>query len=301
MTGVSGAPGGNRTAGSGAPTPHMARPAFPDGHFYSPVVDVRQTLADEDRLWGEVAQPAGLDLDPAGHRRLLTKVFPALMEGYDYANEGPPDDQLDRFYDFNGQFERQDPRVLFCMLKMAGPKRIVEIGSGYSTLLMMDVNKRFLGGEAAITCVEPYPRPFLRQAHYAGEITLLDRRAQDLPIAMLTSLDAGDILFVDSSHVSKTGSDVNRIILQVLPRLKPGVYVHFHDIFIPADYPKEWIEMGFSWNEQYLLQAFLDFNRCFRVVYGCAIAREIHPRELHRFLGDNPSNGGSFWLQRCDP
>jgi hypothetical protein len=106
---------------------------------------------------------------------------------------------------------------------------------------------------------------------------------------------------VFSSHVSKTGSDVNRIILQVLPRLKPGVYVHFHDIFIPADYPKEWIERGFSWNEQYLLQAFLDFNRCFRVVYGCAIARELHARELRRFLGDNPPNGGIFWLQRCEP
>jgi len=262
------------------------------------VVDVRQTLADEDRLWGPVCQPDGLDLDPAGHRRLLTEVFPPLMDGYDYASEGPPDEQLERFYDFNGQFERQDPRVLFCMLKWVRPKRIVEVGSGYSTLLMMDVNQRFLGGSAAITCVEPYPRPFLRLAHYAGEITLLERRAQDLPIGMLTTLDAGDVLFVDSSHVSKTGSDVNRIILQVLPRLKPGVYVHFHDIFIPADYPKEWIAQGLSWNEQYLLQAFLDFNPCFRVVYGSAIARELHPRELKQFLGDNPAHGGSFWLQR---
>lgn len=276
------------------------RPAFPDGHFYSPVVDVPQTLADEERLWGAVSQPPGLDLNPSGHRRLLTEVFPSLIEGYDYPCEGPPDDRLDRFYDFNGQFERQDPRVLFCMLRMARPRRIIEIGSGYSTLLMMDVNRRFLDGQAAITCVEPYPRPFLRQAHYAGEITLLDRRAQDLPVGMLAALDAGDVLFVDSSHVSKTGSDVNRIILQVLPSLRPGVYIHFHDIFIPADYPKEWIEMGLSWNEQYLLQAFLDFNPRFRVVYGCAIARELHARELRQFLGDNPTNGGSLWLQRCD-
>jgi predicted O-methyltransferase YrrM len=263
------------------------------------VVDVRQTLAEEERLWGPVSQPVGLDLNPAGHRHLLTKVFPSLIEGYDYASEGPPDDQLDRFYDFNGQFERQDPRVLFCMLRMIRPRRIIEIGSGYSTLLMMDVNHRYLGGEVAITCVEPHPRPFLRRAHYAGELTLLERRAQDLPVGMLTALGAGDVLFVDSSHVCKTGSDVNRIVLQVLPRLKTGVYIHFHDIFVPDDYPKEWIERGFSWNEQYLLQAFLEFNPCFRVIYGCAIARELHARELRQFLGDHSTKGGSFWLQRC--
>ncbi len=298
--GMSNASRDDASGRGGARFARAVRPAFPDGHFYSPVVDVPQTLADEERLWGHVSQPAGLDLNPAGHRQLLTQVFPSLIDGYDYASEGPADEQLDRFYDFNGQFERQDPRVLFCMLRMIRPRRIIEIGSGYSTLLMMDVNRRFLGGETAITCVDPYPRPFLRQAHYAGEVTLLDRRAQDLPVGMLTALDAGDVLFVDSSHVSKTGSDVNRIVLQVLPRLKPGVYIHFHDIFIPDDYPKEWIEMGFSWNEQYLLQAFLDFNPCFRVIYGCAIARELHARELRRFLGDNPPNGGSLWLQRCD-
>src|SRR5690349_11588123 len=99
VAGMSAASGQNPAAGSGIPSARMARPAFPDGHFYSPVVDVRQTLADEHRLWGAVSQPAGLDLDPAGHRRLLTEVFPSLMEGYDYANEGPPDEQLERFYD----------------------------------------------------------------------------------------------------------------------------------------------------------------------------------------------------------
>lgn len=300
MGGMNGGQESNPSLESGVPPAHTARPAFPDGHFHSPVVDVRQALADADRLWGTVSQPAGLDLDPMGHRRLLTDVFPPLMEGYDYAVEGPPDERPAHFYDCNGEFERQDPRVLFCMLRMLRPRRVVEIGSGYATLLTIDVNRRFLGGEAAITCVDPDPRPFLRNAHDAGEITLLSRRAQDLPIAMLTALDAGDVLSIDSSHVSKTGSDVNRVILQLLPRIKPGVYVHFHDIFIPADYPKEWIAKGFSWNEQYLLQAFLEFNTCFRVVYGCAIAREFHPRELRQFLGDNPTHGGSFWLQRCD-
>jgi hypothetical protein len=276
----------------------MKPPAFANGHFYSPIVDVDAVLGDAQRLWAPPTPPIGIDLKPSGHEHLLRTVFPALIEGYDYDSVRRDDDATERFYDFNGQFERQDPRVLFCMLKMLRPRRVVEVGSGFSTLLMIDVNRRFLGRQCAITCVEPYPRPFLRQMAEVAEIGLLDARAQDVPMETFTNLGAGDVLFIDSSHVSKTGSDVNLLILDVLPRLAPGVHVHFHDIFIPAEYPRHWIERGFSWNEQYLLQAFLSFNNSFEIVYGSAIARELHPDALAGFLAGNPPHGGSLWIRR---
>jgi len=117
---------------------------------------------------------------------------------------------------------------------------------------------------------------------------LIAGRALFRSVGMLASVDAGDMLFVDSSQVSRTGSDVNRIVLQLLPRIEPGAYVRFHHFFIPADYPWAWIEMGPSWNERHLLQAFLEFNPCFRVAYGCAIARGLHPRECVASLATTP-------------
>ncbi|UGB44840.1 class I SAM-dependent methyltransferase [Frateuria edaphi] len=278
----------------------MRQPAFPNGHFYSPVVDRAEADKDADRIWPAAAKPVrGIDLNYEGHQRLLREVFPAVVEGFAYPTSGPTDDTLEHFYDFNGQFERQDPKVAFCLLQTIRPRRIVEVGSGYSTLLTMDVNQRFLGGAAAITCIEPYPRPFLRRAASEGKIALIEERAQTVDEFIFTSLADGDVLFIDSSHVGKTGSDVNRLILEILPILAEGVYVHFHDIFLPLDYPERWVrELGFSWNEQYLLQAFLAFNPVYSIVYGSAIARELHTETLGAFLKGTPMQGGSLWLRR---
>lgn len=278
----------------------MTQPAFPDGHFYSPIVDTDEAARDASRIWSAAMHTHGVDLNNAGHERLLRDVFPDLIAGFDYPESGPDDDNLDYFYDYNGQFERQDPRVAFCLLKMIRPRRIVEVGSGYSTLLMMDVNRRFLGGSAAITCVEPFPRPFLRRAHDTGSISLIEDRAQAVDESVFASLTDGDVLFIDSSHVSKTGSDVNRLILEILPVLARGVYVHFHDIFIPDEYPRDWIDEGRSWNEQYLLNAFLAFNTKYRVIYGSGIAWKMHLETLQEFLGDNPPHGGSLWIRRVE-
>lgn len=277
----------------------MTQSAFPNGHFYSPVVDADEAAQDQLRIWHTKRVLHGIDLNPASHEELLRESFPILMEGYDYPAEGSPDSDLNHFYDHNGQFERQDPRILFCLFKMIRPARIIEIGSGYSTLLMMDINKRYMDGVASIVCIEPYPRPFLTRVHEDGKILLLQNRIQEIDKTIFADLQDGDVIFIDSSHVAKTGSDVVWLILDILPILAAGVYVHFHDIFLPCDYPQRWVcELGFSWNEQYMLQAFLAFNPQFSVIYGSAIAREYHADSLSLFLGDNPANGGSLWLRR---
>jgi hypothetical protein len=275
----------------------MKTPAFPDGHFYSPVVDADEATRDRNHIWPHDPQLPGIDFRRGFHADLLMRKFPKLLKGYEYSLTGPEDTDLDSFYENNTQFANLDPRVCFCMLKMIRPKRIIEVGSGYSTLLMMDVNERFLDNATSITSIEPYPRPFLSTAHAQGRIRLVQKRVQD--VAIFDQLDSGDILFIDSSHVSKTGSDVNYLFLQVLPRLKPGVFVHVHDIFFPSDYPERWIvDEGRSWSEQYILQAFLAFNNAFQVIFGVGIARAAFPNHCQAFVGNRNPWGGSFWMQR---
>ena len=138
---------------------------------------------------------------------------------------------------------------------------MIEVGSGYSTLLMADVNTRFLGGSANIRCIEPYPLPFLDPLPQ-GVAELIVSPVQDVPLKTFDRLEAGDVLFIDSSHVSKTGSDVNHLVFEVVPRLARGVHVHFHDVFLPFDYPRDWVlKLGLYWNEQYPLRALLRLSR----------------------------------------
>jgi predicted O-methyltransferase YrrM len=287
------------------------KPAFPEGHFYSPVVDIEEARRDEAIIWpsdvtGPMAHlmttPAiaptvkGIDWNHQSHEDLLRHGFPEMIAGYNYPEHAQAN--VDGYYEVNGQFDFADARVLFCMLRIIRPRRIIEVGSGYSTLLMADINARYLDGEASIRCIEPYPRPFLSLLDASGEIELIQQRAQEVSGGLFDSLQSGDVLFIDSSHVSKTGSDVNRLLLDVLPSLAPGVYVHIHDIFFPSDYAKNWVlEHGFSWNEQYLLQALLTGSSQFQVVFGSSIARAFHQESIMSFYG-RMVHGTSFWMRR---
>ena len=270
------------------------------GHFYSPIVDPAEARRDEARLWpAEPASLAGIEFDDAAHAMVLDTLFPAFYPAFDYPEEGAADEELASYYIRNSQFSWLDARALFVLFRHWRPRRVVEVGSGYSTLLMADINERFLDCSARITSIEPFPRPFLTRM--ADRIELLETRVQDVPWAVFESLEAGDVLFIDSSHVAKTGSDVNFIFFEVLPRLARGVRIHIHDIFLPMEYPKEWvIDENRSWNEQYLVRALLMYSRRFRVVFGCAYAYARHRAALVRALGIEPAKaygGGSLWLE----
>ena len=278
----------------------MGKPAlFPEGHFYSPVVDTDEAGRDRARIWPGFRDIPGIDMQEENHRRLLSNDFPTLLEEYVYPEDGTDDDDLSVFHQGNSQFGRFDSRILFCMLRMLRPRRIIEVGSGFSSLLMGDVNERFLGGEADITCIEPYPRPFLERDARAGRHRLLRQRVQEVHPSLFQELGEGDVLFIDSSHVCKTGSDVTLLFLDVLPRLAPGVHVHVHDIFLPEDYRQDWVlEENRSWNEQYLLQALLTENPNFEVVFGARYAFRHLPALVAAATGLEPCSGGSFWFRR---
>lgn len=274
---------------------------FPPGHFYSPIVDTEALAEERARIWPADPQVAGIEFDDASHRHVLQDVLPRQLPAYDYPETLPDSDTLSSFYTRNSQFSWLDARALFALLREWRPRRIVEVGSGYSSLLMADVNRRFLGGDCEISCIEPYPRPFL-QAGVPGIARLLVQRVQDVPLREFSRLEAGDVLFIDSSHVAKTGSDVNHLYFEVLPRLAAGVRIHVHDIFLPHDYPQDWaVTDNRSWNEQYLLRALLMYSKAFRVVFGCSYAFHRFPEEVRAALA-LPSaaafGGGSFWMEK---
>jgi predicted O-methyltransferase YrrM len=283
----------------------LPRLSHPAGHFYSPVCDPQQLLTDAARIWPEHPSPMGIDFREEAQLQILREVFPRWIGDYDYPEtlledpvRGPAG-----FYTRNSQFSWLDSRALFVLLREFRPKRIIEIGSGYSSLLMADVNRRFLDSEIAITCIEPFPRPFLSRG-IPGIQRLLKQRVQEVPQKVFEELEPGDLLFIDSSHVSKTGSDVNHIYFEIVPRLPPGTLIHIHDIFLPADYCKDWaIEENRSWNEQYLVQAMLTYSRALQVVFGCNYAVLRFPEEVRRALNhprQHVFGGASLWLQRND-
>src|SRR5688500_18750081 len=141
---------------------------------------------------------------------------------------------------------------------MIRPTRLIEVVSGYSSLLINDVNTRYLERNLKLICIEPYARPFLKNGAQIVHYRLVGQRVQEVDATVFAELQSGDVLFIDSSHVYKTGSDVTHLFLNVLPSLAPGVYIHVHDIFLPNDYPRAWvIDENRCWNEQYLLQALL--------------------------------------------
>lgn len=281
-------------------TPEMIQSASPNGHFYSPVVDTAELNTRLASLYPEHPHAEGMDFNDASHLDLLEQAFARYLPDYDYPEQGRSDDELTHFYTQNSQFSWLDSRALFALLRHWRPRRIIEVGSGYSSLLMADINLRFLSGETRIQCVEPYPRPFLHRSEL--NIELIVRKVQELDLAVFEQLQAGDLLFIDSSHVCKTGSDVTWLFLKVLPRLKPGVRVHIHDIFLPTEYPKQWVlEENRSWNEQYILHSLLMFSSGFKVLFANHYAFRRFPEQVCRVLNHPTGHGyggGSFYIER---
>lgn len=272
------------------------KPAFPNGHFYSPVVDPAELESACDRIWrADHADPPGIDFRLDSQRALLREIAP-LARDYDYP-QGAPVGAVGGFHEPNGKFEGLDSRMLFCLLRRFRPRRVIEVGCGFSSLLAADVNTRFLWPAAHITCIDPYPPRFLTAA-VRGVARLVAQKVQDVPSAVFEELEANDVLFIDSSHVVKTGSDVTFLHLEVLPRLRNGVLIHVHDIFLPEDYPKEWV-LGEqrSWSEQYLVRALLTHSRGFEVVFANRHASLRMASEVQATFGAVYS-GSSLWIRR---
>jgi predicted O-methyltransferase YrrM len=268
----------------------------PPGHFYSPIPRLDALAADSSRVWTFPDAIPGIDHRPEGQRATIEQIADVLA-GDDLPDHETPDR---RYYAINPAYGIGDGTMLHGMLRLHRPRRIVEIGSGYSSALILDTIERHLP-DTTVTFVEPYSE-LLRSLMRPGDEArseILETRAQDLDPELVRNLAAGDILFIDSTHVVRTGSDVCRIVLELLPEVAPGVVVHIHDMFWPFELPRHWVEEGRQWAECYLVRAFLTGNSDWEILLmnDWIGVREgpLLQHRLPRFLG-NP--GGSLWLRR---
>ena len=235
-------------------------------------------------------------MNDSGQLELLTRTFPTFREEYDRLPLNATD-RPHEYYLNNGLFGGTDALALYCMVRHFKPRLILEVGSGHSSRLCAQA--AVLNGCTELVCIEPNPDPLLKLG-FPGLGTLISQPVQEVGLETFDQLRDGDILFIDSSHVVACGSDVNYLFLEVLPRLKPGVIVHVHDIFLPCDYPRQWVkEQRRFWNEQYLLHAFLLFNSDYEVLQANSYLEATHPSQMRATFPHSPWwGGGSFWMRR---
>lgn len=263
-------------------------------HYYEPLFDPLQLSAPLDAP----RELPGLDLNVQGQLAFLAQLTrdAELREG-DFGGAG--DDPL-RFAFGNGMFEAGDAEFLYQFVRARKPGKIVEIGSGHSTRVVraaLEANRAETGATAEHVCIEPYANTWLEQME---GVRLVRSRVQDCAIDWSRELQAGDLLFIDSSHIIRPQGDVLKEYLEILPRLASGVFVHVHDIYTPRDYPASLvIDRVVFWNEQYLLEALLTDTHRYEVVAALNFLKAGHFAQLQRvcpFLtpGHEP---GSFYLR----
>jgi hypothetical protein len=271
------------------------------GRFYSPLPATADIRAQSERIFSEgEAQLPGIDLSVSSQLQHL-HAFATYRALFPYHNESAQPKAADglRYYLQNNYFGYADSFILFAMLNMYRPQRIMEVGSGFSSAVMLDTNEYFLDRSVSLTFIEPYPARLqsLLRAEDSEQATILVQQVQNVPLEQFAALQENDILFIDSSHVGKIGSDVNWLFAEVLPRLNPGVIVHFHDIFYPFEYPERWVYEGRAWNEAYMLRTFLQHNDAYSILYWNSYLTLHRASDLERKLPEC-NGGGSIWLKK---
>jgi predicted O-methyltransferase YrrM len=270
-------------------------------HFYSPLPNTQQLEQPRYRLRTWPPEPysmPGVDWRPDAQVELCRDVF-ARQEPLEFAAEATEDPT--EYTRSSPNYPLLDACVLQAFLRDLGPARVIEVGAGYSSLVIARVNRELLGGRIRFTAIDPFPKPFI-QAGVPGMSDLRVEEIQDTPLELFEQLGAGDVLLIDTSHAVKTGGDVPWIYNQILPRLAPGVVVHVHDIFLPGEYPEGWVFQGRAWNELYLVQSFLAYNSAFEVLFGTYWMAKQHLETLleafPQLTEADAGHGSSLWIRR---
>lgn len=262
-------------------------------HFYAPIPDTR-TLTNH--LFEVDSELPGIEMNDALQLRFLAEYFPVFQAELEQIPHAPTGKPGQYYYD-NDFFSGVDACVLYCMVRHFKPNLVIEVGSGYSTLLSGEAAQK--NGHTEIICIEPYPPDILKNGTPRLK-QLLPKPVQSIEPSFFAQLEAGDLLFIDSTHVSQIASDVNYLFLEILPRLKSGVIVHVHDIYLPRAGRRDWVmdQIRF-WNEQYLLQAFLIMNEGFQVIFGNYYMALKYLDAVQRTFPHCPYwHGSSFWMRR---
>ena len=270
--------------------------AFSPGGYYSPIPSIEEIKGYTFDVPLPEVLP-GIDLNSAEQLNLL-ESFESFYKELPFCDEKA--DGL-RYYYQNGFYSYSDAIFLYCMIRYLKPKKIIEVGSGFSSSVTLDTNELFM--ENTINCIfiEPYPERLesLLKENDRKKVVIHKKRLQDISLEVFTELGENDILFIDSTHVAKFDSDVNFVFHEILPVLNQGVHIHFHDIFYPFEYPQNWLLEGRAWNEQYILRAFLEYNKEFKIVMFNTYLESMYEEKIkHRFPLLYKNTGGSIWLKK---
>lgn len=273
---------------------------FQPGHYYSPYPDINDVRKNEVQIFGTPPRViAGIDMREEEQLALLEK-FSLLYSSIPFGEQARSDL---RYHYLNPAYGHSDAIMLHCMLRTLSPSRLVEVGSGYSSCVTLDTNEHFLGHRLRVTFIDPFPE-LLRSLIHEEDMAstkIIAKPLQQIDAEIFSELEENDILFVDSTHVGKVGSDVNHLLFEIFPILAPGVVIHLHDIFYPFEYPKEWVYEGRAWNEAYLVRAFLQYNKKFQILLMNTFMSHFH-REF--FEAKMPlclcNTGASLWLRKME-
>jgi hypothetical protein len=269
---------------------------FEPGGYYSPIPSMNEITKHNFSITLSESLP-GIDLNGKEQLNLLDsfETFYKELPFTDKKSDGF------RYYYENGFYSYSDAIFLYCMIRHLKPQRIIEVGSGFSSSVTLDTNEQFMSNSINCIFIEPYPQRLeaLLKSNDNEKVVIHKKRLQEIPLELFEELHKNDILFIDSTHVAKFNSDVNYIIHKILPVLAHGVHIHFHDIFYPFEYPQEWLLQGRAWNEQYILRAFLEFNKEFEIVMFNTYLESMYEVQIkNRFPLLYKNTGGSIWLKR---
>lgn len=273
----------------------------PPGHYFSPVVDpdlVADYVADNRRA--NALSIPGIEF-PLAEMDAFWSRNRETISATPFPMEATP---AFRYNFTEGPYHQGDGTTLRAMLADRRPRRVIEIGSGYTSACMLDTADELGLKDFTLTCIEPFPgrlRSLLRPQD-EGRLEIIERGVQGIPLERFAELEPNDILFIDSTHVLKTGSDVHYELFYILPVLKKGVIVHFHDCRWPFEYSDRQIfEKNYSWNELYGVQAFLMYNKRFRVIFSGSYFAHHRPEVVTQtFSPFMNSTGSALWLEVCD-
>ncbi len=280
-------------------------------YYYNPSLRNRIRYHIEPlQYWSAVPDVSELDMQQLNRSRALPGVLPDLAVFDDlidklkpYAAQLPafpkePDNSAP-FSFHNGGYEDLDAVTLYAMVRHLKPRRMIEVGCGYSSRMttMACVKNAAEGVKTECLFVEPFPAPHLLNFQLSGP--LLAKKIQDVPLDHFTKLESGDILFIDTTHVLKAQSDVCYIFFSLLPALAKGVYIHFHDIFTPFDYPAEWIlKHGIYYNEQYVLEAVLCNSSQFETILPVHALWQERRNKLLELFPAAETRPGAYWIRK---
>jgi len=279
-------------------------------HFYYPIPDTRKL---DNRILSRQTELVGININEEEQLELLDNFernyksefnkFPRFKTNIPY-----------QYYTTNGNFKSVDGEILYSIIRNFKPKKVIEIGSGFSTYCSAVAIRKNKEKDRNYNCelisIEPYPNDILRKG-FPELSKLIQKKVQDVPIEIFKSLNENDILFIDSSHIVNVGNDVQYEFLEILPRLNKGVFIHVHDIFLPAEYPKYWYFKLFRfYSEQYILQAFLTYNDRFKIIWAGNFMKLKYQKKLEEVFdslkqdfielktNDNIDWPSSFWIQK---